>query len=172
MSNTEYSEEFKNNILKKVFTPNQGKTFKMISEEAGVPYSTLMRWKKESNTRSVSRSKSKKEFSVEDKLNFITKQDTLSESEFGELLRREGVLQSDVDEWRREALEALKKPVRAPGRPKKDPLLKKLEKKVKQLENNLNYKDKALAEMSARVILIKKSQKLFGLVDSDDEDDL
>ena len=79
MSNTEYSEEFKNNILKKVFTPNQGKTIKMISEETGVPYSTFMRWKKGASTESMSRSKSKKDLSAEEKFEIFKKESKIKD---------------------------------------------------------------------------------------------
>ena len=172
MSQT-YSPSFKESVLRKAFSPDSGKTFKVISEEAGIPYSTLMRWRKESSTESMTKPKAnkKEELSAEEKFNILEKKAVLSEPEFGELLRQEGLLLSEVEDWKKDFLKAFESSVKPPGRPKKDPELKKLEKENKRLERNLNYKDKALAEMSARVILIKKSQKLFGLVDPDEEDD-
>jgi hypothetical protein len=38
----------------------------------------------------------------------------------------------------------------------------------KELEKDLKRKDKALAEMSARVILLKKSHLLFGVNEEDE----
>ena len=53
------------------------------------------------------------------------------------------------------------------GRPKLDTEVAKLKTKEKELQRDLRRKEKALAEMAARVILLKKTQLLF----ADDEED-
>jgi hypothetical protein len=57
-------------------------------------------------------------------------------------------------------------PVR--GRPKLDPELVQLREECKALKRNLNKKDKALAEVSARIVLLKKSQLLWGEKEDDE----
>lgn len=168
MSHTGYSEKFKLEAMKKAFSPDRYKSYKILSNDLGIPYSTLMKWKSEYSQSPMSKNK-KKEFSAEEKLEALNKKFSFSETEFGEFLRSKGILSTDVEAWRAEFLNSAKASLRGPGRPKKDPELQKLKKDFKALEKDLNRKDRALAEMSARVILIKKSQKLFGMMDSEDE---
>jgi hypothetical protein len=57
---------------------------------------------------------------------------------------------------------------RSAGRPKIDPELVELRAREKELSKDLKRKDRALAEMSARVILLKKSRLLFGETEEDE----
>jgi transposase-like protein len=87
----------------------------------------------------------------------------LSDHELGEFLRREGLHEETLVAWRKAAeeaaLEALQPsgPVRARSGDRK---------RIKQLERELQRKDKALAEAAALLILKKKVQAIWG-----DEDD-
>lgn len=168
MSQMSYTEGFKKQAVEKIFSSKGHVSCSNLADELDVPYSTLMKWKRDYSRSFMS--KEKKEFTAEEKLESILKKESLSETEFGEFLRSKGVLASDVESWRHEVLKGFNVAVKSPGRPKKDPELHKLQKEVKTLKKDLNRKDRALAEMSARVILIKKSQKLFGMMDSEDEE--
>ena len=66
-----------------------------------------------------------------------------------------GLHSKHLEEWREEALsEAAKRPR---GRPRKDPELAASQKLNKALQRELTRKDKALAELSARIVLQKKN---------------
>jgi hypothetical protein len=83
----------------------------------------------------------------------------LSGDELGAYLRREGLHEADLAEWRRTALAAL-------GAPTKPQAGSNEARRVRELERQLQRKDKALAETAALLVLKKKAQELWG-----DEDD-
>lgn len=80
----------------------------------------------------------------------------LRDEELGAFLRREGVHEATLAEWKAAVLEAL-------GPQKKT---SSDSKRVRDLEKQLRRKDKALAETAALLVLQKKVQAIWG-----DEDD-
>ena len=98
------------------------------------------------------------------KLQVIAETLSLSKTELGEYLRKHGLHSHEIEEWKAECLGAFK----SPGRPQKDLELKASIKREKDLEKNLNRKDRALAEMSARIVLLKKSRLLWGEPEEDE----
>ncbi|GAB4411107.1 MAG: hypothetical protein OHK0056_14730 [Bacteriovoracaceae bacterium] len=155
-----FSEEFKDSIIQKSCLPG-GPTLAYLAQKHDLPVSTLYGWKRKYAKHS-GMSKSNK-WTPEQKLEAIIKTASMNENELGEYLRKNGLHSSELEQWREEFM----KGVKGPGRPKKDPELAKAEAESKQLKKELRRKEKALAEMSARVILLKKSQEIFG----DDEED-
>lgn len=81
----------------------------------------------------------------------------LGETALGELLRKEGLHEATLVEWRAAALEGI-----APRRVNRADL-----KRIAKLEKELARKDKALAEAAALLILQKKVRELWG--DGDDD---
>ncbi len=100
----------------------------------------------------------------EEKLEIIVKTFSMSENEVGEFLRSKGLHSAEIEEWKQTFYSA-QRPV---GRPRLDPELVELRSNKKELERDLKRKDKALAEMAARIILVKKSQLLFGVSEEDE----
>jgi hypothetical protein len=98
--------------------------------------------------------------SAEDKLRILTVAASLQDDALGALLRREGVLQAQLDQWRAEVLAALTDP-----RTHNAQLLAE-RRRVQVLERELDRKEKALAEAAALLVLGKKVRSLLG-----DEDD-
>ena len=85
----------------------------------------------------------------------------LPDSELGAFLRRHGLHETQIEEWRRAALAALQSPGK--NKPRKSPEGKR----VVELERELYRKDKALAEVTALLALKKKLAILFGDADDD-----
>ena len=85
----------------------------------------------------------------------------LGDEELGALLRREGIHEAVLAEWKATVLEALgpQRKAHADSR------------RVRELEKQLRRKDKALAETAALLVLQKKVQSIWGDGD-DDTDDL
>lgn len=81
----------------------------------------------------------------------------LQDEALGELLRREGLHESTLREWRTAALEGI-----SPRRPNRAD-----QKRIAKLEKELARKDKALAETAALLVLQKKVRELWG--DGDDD---
>jgi hypothetical protein len=87
----------------------------------------------------------------------------LSPEELGAFLRREGVHEAEVEQWRMAVLEALESGVaKGSGRSADS-------KRIKELERELRRKDKALAETAALLVLQKKVREIWG--DGDDGTD-
>lgn len=171
MSGRHYSAAFKARMVQRMTGPG-GPTGVELARETGVPGSTLGRWKaRASEGESVSRKKSRppeagktgesserharssREWPPAEKLRILGAAAQLKDEELGELLRREGLHMAQLDEWRTEVLSALGQ---APA-PRKDPNAQR----VQELERELTRKDKALAEVTALLVLRKKLAALF-----------
>ena len=157
-----YSKAFKTSAIQKLLSPNS-KGAHQLAAELGVGVSTLYAWRKESaiiNTTMENKNLSTgKNWTPEEKLEAVIKTASMSEHELGEFLRSRGLYAADLKQWKKDCTAALKTNV---GRPKIDPEVLRLRKKEQELERELRQKDKALAEFSARVILLKKSHLLLG----------
>ena len=166
MINQSYNEEFKLMAVKKLSMPGS-QSLSAIAREIGVPNTTLFGWRDKyvKNIFIMKNLKKKNnEFSPEQKLIMLAETSTLSEQELGEYLRKKGIYFSDLEEWKNSFYSSQKKV----GRPKKDPKVQKLEKEKKELARDLKHKNKALAEMSARVVLLKKSHLIFGEIEDEE----
>jgi len=156
-----YSPEFKQSVVQKISTPG-GPSAAQMAKKLGVHYTSVYGWVKDhANTSGMKKSK---EWTPEAKLEAIAKTFSMSENELGEFLRSNGLHSNQIEEWKQEFYSAQK----SAGRPKVDPELSELRAKEKELSKDLKRKDRALAEMSARVILLKKSRLLFGETEEDE----
>lgn len=155
-----YSPEFKKSVVQKISTPG-GPSAAQLAKDLGVHYTSIYAWVKEhANTASMKKSK---EWNVQAKLEAIIKTSSMTENQLGEYLRANGLHSTQIEDWKQEFYSS-QKPV---GRPKLDPELVQLREKEKELSKDLRRKDRALAEMSARIVLLKKSRLIWG----DGEDD-
>lgn len=156
-----HSKEFKESIVQKIMMPG-GPTIMQLAEKNGLHHSSIRNWiKVYANNSSMKKSK---EWTPEQKLEVIMKTFSMSEGERGEFLRANGLHSTDIESWKQDIYSS-QRPV---GRPKLDPELVELRAKEKELSRDIKRKDRALAEMAARIILIKKSQLLFGVNEEDE----
>lgn len=157
-----YSQEFKQSIVQKITSPG-GPSITEMSKKTGVHYTSIRSWvQTHANTASMKKSK---EWTPEAKLKAIAESLTMTENQLGEYLRANGLHSTDLEEWKQDFYSSQK----GPGRPRIDPELAELRSKEKELTKDLKRKDKALAEMSARIILLKKSRHLLWGEPEDDE---
>ena len=108
-----YSEAFKAKMLKKMLPPD-AVSANTLSGRVGVHQSTLSRWLREAqdgNGMARSRNSRKRQWTTLEKLRVVVEASGLPDAELGEFLRREGVHEAQLREWREAAHEAL-----APGR--------------------------------------------------------
>lgn len=164
----EYSENFKRKMVQRM-SGAHARSAASLAKETGVAQSTLSRWlihartiglmPKEDRDTPPKPDPLRKERSAEEKMRLVLEAARLSEAELGAFLRREGLHEADLDEWRDAMLTGLKPP------PSKHARSQEV-RRVKQLEKELHRKDKALAEAAALLVLQKKVQALWG-----DEDD-
>jgi hypothetical protein len=96
----------------------------------------------------------RRDWSIEEKIRVLAAASTLTGSELGDFLQREGVLQADYEQWRV-----------ALGEERRASLATM--KRIRTLERELARKEKALAEAAALLVLKKN---LRALAEDEDED--
>ena len=149
--------------VQKALSPGAPSLIK-VANSVGVPLPTLYGWTRKYASVGVMKKQTpkstspKKELTPEEKLQGIINKSTMKENEYGEFLRTSGLHSADVENFKNEYFLLSKDK----GRIKQDPEIALLRKEKKDLQSDLNRKDKALAEMSARIVLLKKSHLLWG----------
>jgi len=141
--------------------PN-GETASGLAKKVGVPQPTLSRWARsfgtvslvsnKNMTGSASGSRRPEDWSAQQRLRVVTEAARLSEEGLGEFLRREGLHEEVLTEWRNAALEGL-----APQRPRQ----RGDKKRIDKLERDLARKEKQLKASEALVELSKKMHALW-----------
>jgi transposase-like protein len=175
----EYGAQTKARMLSKLVGPN-AVSAAQLSRETGISQATLSRWLSAAragkvnammsrppvNGRKDSRPTANRDeagtpqgarpSTGAERLAVVAEAKGLEGAALGELLRRHGVTLEELERWRRAASESLESGHRsAPS------------KQVRRLEAELSRKDKALAEVTALLVLKKKVAALLG--DEDDE---
>jgi hypothetical protein len=103
-----------------------------------------------------------------EKVRIVMEAAAIPPDELGAYLRREGVHEAELEQWRAAAMEGAAAALEGASTPK--PAGRGPEgKRIKDLERELRRKDKALAEAAALLVLQKKVRAL--LADGDDEPD-
>jgi transposase len=166
MNNQTYSEEFKKSSIQKLLSPgNHG--LSATARKIGIAPSTLFGWKKKYANQSVmkkSKNNSIANWTPEQKLDALIKTAFMTENELGEYLRSNGLHSSDLEAFKSDSLAGFK----SKGRPKLDPEVTSLRKSKKSLERELRQTKSALAEQSARIILLKKSHEIWGVPEDEE----
>lgn len=151
-----FTDDFKQGVVKRLLLPG-GPSIPEVSRELDINDPTIRAWVKKYGKAGVM--SKLKNWSPEEKLQAVTETSNLSSDELGAYLRKHGLHSDELKNWRKECLDSF----RGPGRPRKDPELASAQKREKILERDIRRKDKALAELSARVVLLKKSRLLWGV---------
>ena len=164
----QYPERVKQTMIQKMVGPGRISA-SSLSRLEGIPQPTLSKWLREAGTLdSMKKTKHSngphhpKNWSLDEKLRVMVEIAQLPEDQVGSYLRERGLYESQVNQWRQSAEEALSSSAIRKQRSKKSHDAKK----IKQLEKELKRKDKALAETAALLVLKKKAQAIWG-----DEDD-
>lgn len=92
---------------------------------------------------------------AEEKLKIVIEAETLPEEQLGAFLRRNAVHEAQLQEWRNMMLSGLK-----PSR--LSPKSSEENRKIRELEQELQRKEKALAEAAALLLLKKKVHSIWG----------
>ncbi len=173
---TEYTEAFKSKMVQRMSGP-RAKTATALAPEVGIPQPTLSRWLRAAQATVAVMSKGPtqvtapspetpakapkrpEDWSAEERLRAVAESSRLTEEELGAFLRREGLHEATLRQWRASALEGLG-PQRA---------TRSEQKRLQELEKELRRKDKALAEAAALLVLQKKARAIWGDGDDDTE---
>jgi transposase-like protein len=130
-------------------------------KETGVPKDTLYTWRnKYRNTQSESgavRNQQAGSLSNKDKLTVVIETASLNEVDLGEYCRRKGFYTEQIAGWKNAFEQGSSATLSKPEREQ----MREQTATIKQLEKELNRKDKALAETAALLVLQKKFQALW-----------
>jgi transposase-like protein len=178
-----YAEKFKAKIVRRLVGP-RAITATQLAKEVGISQATLSKWLRErgrpypvvnsdseddGSVVELRRPRRPQDWPAAERLEAVLEASALGEENLGAFLRSKGLHEADLAEWRRAALEALGGD--QPGR-KAKPVdakrFKELEREVKSLGADLRRKEKALAEVTALLVLKKKLDALH--LDEDDDD--
>jgi len=154
-----YSSEFRDTMVRRL-TGGGAVTSRALARETGVAQSTLSVWLRDvRNLPAVT--KTAKTRTPEEKLRLVIASASLEGDELGAFLRREGVHEVELRDWRQAMLVGL-----SGGPP---PVRGAEARQVKELQKELRRKDKALAEAAA-LVLLKKKAVAAGLLAPEDDD--
>ena len=170
---TTYATGFKARMVQRM-AGREGISATALGKMVGVSQDSLSRWLREASVagstmgpmenQPPSRKRSSRGRTAAEKFQIVLKAAALSGDELGAFLRREGIHEAQLEEWRTKATEAATGALKAPHakRSERTPEFRR----IKDLERELLRKDRALAEVTALLALKKKIQELWG-----DEDD-
>lgn len=156
-----YSRGFKARMVQRMSGPESISATR-LAQEVGVSQNTLSRWLRQAGgvkrNGSVSDEKPGRpdELPSFEKLRLVMEAASLSDEDLGEFLRKNGIHEAQLEQWRKAAVGALEP--QKPSRRRKSPEAKR----IQELERELNRKDKALAEVTALLALKKKLETLMG----------
>jgi len=165
-----YTEDFKQAALLKLM--NRGtRTFAEVAEELGITPSIAYGWIKKSGKVSGGMpqdEKSSRAWTAQEKFQAVLEFENMKDQpgKQGEFLRRAGLHAALLEIWRKEIMGVLEKPAR---RSRRTPEEQAKDLQITELKRELLRKDRALAETAALLVLKKKAESIWGLVD-DEED--
>lgn len=158
----EYDTHIKQSALKKLLDPD-GPSVTELSKELKIPRGTLYGWMQRSLNGSMGKPtrKSPQKWSLQEKHKKLLEAKALDEESLGVWFRENGLRQGDIDRFAREIDEALS------YNPKKAHQADR--KKIAELQKENQKNEKALAILSARIVLKKKYMEIMGYPDSEEE---
>lgn len=152
-----YSRAIKESVLKKVLPP-ENRSIREVSTEYGIAEQTIRNWieKVDKGILNLDGELSPKQLGSAEKLHLVLEAAGVPEEKLGAWIREKGLHSEHLQLWQQE----LRETVTDKNKENKNEL-KDAKKKIKSLEKELNRKDKALAEMTALVVLKKKVHQIW-----------
>ncbi len=157
-----YSQGFREALLQKMLGP-AAKSLRTLAKESGVPQSTLSRWRHAASTLSSMSTdtqgktpKSTRDWPAAQKLSLISEAASIPPLDLGAFLRSKGLLSTDLDAWRNQAIAALSDSQSERRRSEG------AARRIKELERELDRKDRRLRASEALLDLQKKVREIWG----------
>ena len=157
-----YSQEQKEAIVKRMMPPNN-ESVAQIAKEEGITDVTLYKWRKEARTVGVAtpgNGQTSDKWSSQDKFLIVMETFAMNELELAEYCRKKGLYREQIEAWKSVCLQANDQVFDQAKQ--LNGALTGERKRAKQLEKELQKKEKALAEAAALLLLRKKVQAIWG----------
>ena len=148
-----YSNEFKERAVARLLPPESAQVSR-VSQEIGVSVATLERWRADA----LSRPARERAWTAAARLEAVIATAAMDEAQRSAWCREKGVFPSDLAQWRESAMAALAQPEEARATAQE---ARADRRRIKELEKDLQRKEKALVETTALLVLRKKLQAIF-----------
>ena len=145
-----------------------GSSVPEVAESEGISQATLYNWRHQAKQQGVpvpGSGKTSDHWSAEAKLAVVIETAVLSESGLSEYCREKGLYPEQVREWKAACIQGQLSEVERRKQDREQ--AKKDKKRIRELERELNRKEKALAETAALLVLRKKLNALWGEKEGD-----
>ena len=156
------SPERKEAILKKLLPP-LSRSVAQLAREEGIGEQTLYNWRNQLKAQGYAvpvSGQKPDDWSGEAKLAVVIETAPLSETELSQYCREKGLYREQVQQWKLECLSGFQTSEVQTKTIKQQAKADKAE--IKSLQRELRYKEKALAEAAALLVLRKKLNALWG----------
>jgi transposase-like protein len=166
-----FTEGFKIQAVEKALNRSPEISLVEMAETLGVSRSALQRWISQSNKLQLeaisfnpliptmtSKEKSPQNWTLEEKLKLVIESDGLNEQATSELCRTQGIFPHHINQWKHHFITGTALSTDT----KKQTSVKLLRNEIKELNKDLNRKNKALAETAALLVLQKKVNTIWG----------
>jgi len=158
---TIYPEQQKDSLIKRMLPPSNADVPK-LSRETGIPQDTLYGWRRQARraqglAQTPAAGGGGERWSSEEKFAMVVETAALSEVERGEYCRKRGLYLEHLQRWCRaceQANRAAPAPTGGEGSAAR--------RRIRELEQELRRKERALAETAALLVLRKKAQAIWG----------
>jgi transposase-like protein len=154
-----YSEELKASIIVKLLPPNNA-SVPALAREYGIPRDTLYSWRRQAGGQGAlpaTPAGTVGALSGAEKFAVVVETATLNELDLGAYCRRKGLFAEQIATWRTSCQRANDAQPSACERAER----RADREQIKQLSQELQRKDKALAEAAALLLLQKKVQGIW-----------
>lgn len=162
-----YSLERKNAVLAKLLPPHN-RSVPEIAKEEGISEATLYNWRikiKKSGKPVPNNEHNSNQWPAEAKLAVVVETASMNANELSQYCREKGLYPEQVTNWREASLNGVS--IEAIDSKSHKNELKRRDTKIRNLEKELKYKEKALAETAALLVLQKKLDALWGREDEE-----
>jgi transposase len=154
-----YSRAIKESVLKKVLPP-ANRSVREVSREFGIGEQTIKNWMEKIRNGTMDLGADElgpRYLSSDEKFQLLLEGASVSDEQKGSWAREKGLHSQHLELWEQELREIVTDKTQ-----NKQNELRTAKKRIKDLEKELNRKDKALAEMAAILALKKKLDIVFG----------
>ena len=155
-----YPEQIKKEVLARV-TGSEKESVTRVSLDKKINKGTIYKWIKEAEVKEgIKILRLNGDWTSEGKFHMVLEVSTLSEQELGEYCRRKGIYTDDIKAWKSQCINANNSSNEDPKKLKTE--LKEERDKMRKIEKELRFKEKALAETAALLVLRKNVHAILG----------
>ena len=150
-----YGQQFKDKVVARLLPP-QSSPVETVSAGVGISVGTLERWRAEALARASGGESRPNRWTAAARLDAVIAAAAMDEATRAAWCREQGLYPINLETWKQEAIAGLGEP-----RDVDTAETKRDRRRIKELERDLNRKDKALAETAALLVLSKKLSAIF-----------